>query len=177
MATMQKWQVEHFEKKVKRQFNPLIDDQELLIKQYKTEATNKAVEKLAKKMGADKIINDFRRAEKMLASARANAITFFDKKKPKDKELDYNFRRDRDRLSLEDCEGQLREWASNLVDKEIEKRPEGAKLRILKELKTKALDTVKECGSPESLALALNKVSNKIGLSWEQDLKALPSVN
>ena len=177
MATMQKWQVEHFEKKVKRQFNPLIDDQELLIKQYKTEATNKAVEKLAKKMGADKIISDFRRAEKMLASARANAITFFDKKKPKDKELDYNFRRDRDRLSLEDCEGQLREWASNLVDKEIEKRPEGAKLRILKELKTKALDTVKECGSPESLALALNKVSNKIGLSWEQDLKALPSVN
>ena len=71
----------------------------------------------------------------------------------------------------------MREWASNLVDKEIEKRPEGAKLRILKELKTKALDTVKECGSPESLALALNKVSNKIGLSWEQDLKALPSVN
>ena len=177
MATMQKWQVEHFEKKVKRQFNPLIDDQELLIKQYKTEATNKAVEKLAKKMGADKIISDFRRAEKMLASARANAITFFDKKKPKDKELDYNFRRDQARLSLEDCEGQLREWASNLVDKEIEKRPEGAKLRILKELKTKALDTVKECGSPESLALALNKVSNKIGLSWEQDLKALPSVN
>ena len=177
MATMQKWQVEHFEKKVKRQFNPLIDDQELLIKQYKTEATNKAVEKLAKKMGADKIISDFRRAEKMLASARSNAITFFDKKKPKDKELDYNFRRDQDRLSLEDCEGQLREWASNLVDKEIEKRPEGAKLRILKELKTKALDTVKECGSPESLALALNKVSNKIGLSWEQDLKALPSVN
>ena len=50
-------------------------------------------------------------------------------------------------------------------------------IRILKELKTKALDTVKECGSPESLALALNKVSNKIGLSWEQDLKALPSVN
>ena len=82
MATMQKWQMEHFEKKVKRQFNPLIDDQELLIKQYKTEATNKAVEKLAKKMGADKIISDFRRAEKMLASARANAITFFDKKKP-----------------------------------------------------------------------------------------------
>jgi len=177
MATMQKWQVEHFEKKVKRQFNPLIDDQELLIKQYKTEATNKAVEKLAKKMGADKIISDFRKAEKMLASARANAITFFDKKKPKDEDFVYNFRRDQDRLSLEDCESQLREWASNLVDKEIEKRPEGAKLRILKELKTKALDTVKECGSPESLALALNKVSNKIGLSWEQDLKALPSVN
>ena len=48
MATMQKWQMEHFEDKVKRQFNPLIEDQELLIRQYRTEATNKAVDKLAK---------------------------------------------------------------------------------------------------------------------------------
>ena len=29
--------------------------------------------------------------KKMLADARASAITFFDKKKPKDKELNYNF--------------------------------------------------------------------------------------
>ena len=50
MATMQKWQVEHFENKVKRQFNPLIEDQELLIRQFRTEATNVAVDKLAKKM-------------------------------------------------------------------------------------------------------------------------------
>ena len=129
---MQKWQVEHFENKVKRQFNPLIEDQELLIRQFRTEATNVAVDKLAKKMGADKIINDFKKAEKNLAAARANAITFFDKKKPKDKELNYNFRNNRhDDLSLSDCEEQLRDWASNLVDKELEKRPEGSKLRTL----------------------------------------------
>ena len=36
MATMQKWQMEHFEDKVKRQFNPLIEDQELLIRQFRT---------------------------------------------------------------------------------------------------------------------------------------------
>ena len=46
---MQKWQMEHFEDKVKRQFNPLIEDQELLIRQFRTEATNVAVDKLAKK--------------------------------------------------------------------------------------------------------------------------------
>mgnify|MGYP003127762045 CR=1 FL=1 len=176
MATMQKWQVEHFEDKVKRQFNPLIEDQELLIRQFRTKATNVAVDKLAKKMGADKIINDFKKAEKMLADARANAITFFDKKKPKDKELNYNFRRDHSELSLTDCEEQLRDWASNLVDKELEKRPEGSKLRTLKELKTKALDTIKECGSPEALAVALDKVSNKIGISWNTDIKALPQI-
>ena len=177
MATMQKWQMEHFEDKVKRQFNPLIEDQELLIKQYRTEATNKAVDKLAKKMGADKIINDFRKAEKNLADARASAITFFDKKKPKDKELNYNFRNGRDdRLELSDCEEQLRDWASNLVDKEIEKRPEGSKLAHLKELKCKAMDTIKECGSPEALAVALDKVSNKIGITWHTDIKAIPQI-
>ena len=174
---MQKWQMEHFEDKVKRQFNPLIEDQELLIKQYRTEATNKAVDKLAKKMGADKIINDFRKAEKNLADARASAITFFDKKKPKDKELNYNFRNGRDdRLELSDCEEQLRDWASNLVDKEIEKRPEGSKLAHLKELKCKAMDTIKECGSPEALAVALDKVSNKIGITWNTDIKAIPQI-
>jgi len=177
MATMQKWQMEHFEDKVKRQFNPLIQDQELLIKQYRTEATNKAVDKLAKKMGADKIINDFRKAEKNLADARANAITFFDKKKPKDKELTYAFTvRGSDRLELSDCEEQLRDWASNLVDKEIEKRPEGSKLAHLKELKCKAMDTIKECGSPEALAVALDKVSNKIGITWNTDIKAIPQI-
>ena len=177
MATMQKWQMEHFEQKVERQFNPLIQDQELLIKQYRTQATNVAVGKLAKKMGADKIINDFRKAEKNLADARASAITFFDKKKPKDKELNYNFRNGRDdRLELSDCEEQLRDWASNLVDKEIEKRPEGSKLAHLKELKCKAMDTIKECGSPEALAVALDKVSNKIGITWHTDIKAIPQI-
>ena len=177
MATMQKWQMEHFEDKVKRQFNPLIEDQELLIKQYRTEATNKAVDKLAKKMGADKIINDFRKAEKNLADARASAITFFDKKKPKDKELNYQFTsRSSDRLELSDCEEQLRDWASNLVDKEIEKRPEGSKRAHLKELKCKAMDTIKECGSPEALAVALDKVSNKIGITWHTDIKAIPQI-
>ena len=172
---MQKWQVEHFENKVKRQFNPLIEDQELLIRQFRTEATNVAVGKLAKKMGADKIINDFKKAEKMLADARANAITFFDKKKPKDKGLAYAFRSS-DRLELSDCEEQLRDWASNLVDKEIAKRPEGSKLAHLKELKCKAMDTIKECGSPEALAVALDKVSNKIGITWHTDIKAIPQI-
>ena len=149
----------------------------MLIRQYRTEATNKAVDKLAKKMGADKIINDFRKAEKNLADARASAITFFDKKKPKDKELNYQFTsRSSDRLELSDCEEQLRDWASNLVDKEIEKRPEGSKLAHLKELKCKAMDTIKECGSPEALAVALDKVSNKIGITWHTDIKAIPQI-
>ena len=177
--TMTKYQLEHFKDKVNRQFEPLIRDQELLVKQFKTEATDKAVEKLSKKIGADTIIKKFAEAEKKLEEARATALTFFEKKKPKDQELNYKFReqgsRYADRLELSDCQDQLREWASDLAQREIEKRPEGAKLRQLKELKQKAKDVVMESGTPDSLAIALDKVSQKIGLRWNQDLTALPN--
>ena len=84
---MTKYQLEHFKDKVNRQFEPLIRDQELLVKQFKTAATDKAVEKLSKKIGADTIIKKFAEAEKKLEEARATALTFFEKKKPKDQEL------------------------------------------------------------------------------------------
>ena len=175
---MTKYQLDHYKDKVKRQFDPMIDEQELLVKQFKTEATDKAVSKLSKKIGADKIINQFRQAEKMLADARASALTFFEKKKPKDQELHYKFERNsyrNDELSLEDCESQLRSWAENLAQREIERRPEGLKLKQLKDLKVKAIDTVMEAGAPEQLAIALDKVSQKIGLRWNQDLQAIPT--
>ena len=76
---------------------------------------------------------------------------------------------------MSDCEDQLRTWASELAEREIERRPEGAKLKQLKELKTKALDVVMESGTPDSLAIALDQVSKKIGLRWNQDLQALPN--
>ena len=177
--TMTKYQLDHFRDKVKRQFEPMIRDQELLVKQFKTEATDKAVSKLSKKIGADKIIDKFRQAEKMLADARATALTFFEKKKPKDQELHYKFTERNsyrsDELSLSDCEDQLREWASELAQREIERRPEGLKLKQLKDLKTKALDVVMESGTPDSLAIALDNVSKKIGLRWNQELTALPN--
>ena len=175
---MTKYQLDHFRDKVKRQFEPMIRDQELLVKQFKTEATDKAVEKLSKKIGADTIIKKFAEAEKKLEEARATAMTFFHKKKPKDQDLNYNFtQRSRyaDKLTLSDCQDQLREWASELAEREIEKRPEGAKLKQLKDLKTKALDVVMESGTPDSLAIALDQVSKKIGLTWNTDVQALPN--
>ena len=115
----------------------------------------------------------------MLEEARATALTFFEKKKPKDQELDYKFTSRNsyrsDEITLADCEDQLRSWASELAEREIEKRPEGAKLRQLKELKTKALDVVMESGTPDALAIALDQVSKKIGLTWNTDVQALPN--
>jgi hypothetical protein len=96
--SMTKYQLEHFKSKVRRQFEPLIEDQELLVKQFKAKATDVAVAKLSKKIGADKIIKEFAEAERKLEEARATAITFFEKKKPQDAELDYSFRRKKRQL-------------------------------------------------------------------------------
>jgi predicted metal-dependent hydrolase len=142
--SMTKYQLEHFKSKVRRQFEPLIEDQELLVKQFKAKATDVAVAKLSKKIGADKIIKAFAEAEKKLEEARATAITFFEKKKPQDAELDYSFRRKKDsysdsKLSLSDCEDQLRTWASNQAEKELERRPEGAKVKTAKRVRAKGL--------------------------------------
>ena len=176
---MTKYQLDHFKSKVRRQFDPLIDEHELLVKQYRTEATNKVVGKLAKKMGADKILDQFRKAEILLKKARDDAKTFFEKKAKTQegkKELNYNFTDRHEEITLDDCEEQLRDWAKTLVDREIERRPEGHKLKQLRDLKIKAIDTVMEAGTPEVLIISLNQVSNKIGMQWNTDIKALPNV-
>ena len=177
MTKMTKYQLEHFESKVNRYFQPLISEQELLIKQYRTEATNNVVKKLAKKMGADKILAQMKEAEEFMKEAQNNAKTFFEKASKKEKkELDYRLHRDEDRLSLSDCEEQLREWAKDLVDREIERRPEGAKLKDLKDLKQKAIDNVMESGTPEELKQSLNLVVKHIGLTWNVDTSKIKAI-
>ena len=178
MKAMTKYQLEHFESKIRRHFQPLISEQELLIKQYKTEATSNVVKKLAKKMGADKILQQMKEAEEFMKTAQANAKTFFEKVSKKDKkDLDYSFERDSERLSVSDCEDQLRTWASDLVEREIEKRPEGSKLAQLRQLERKALDTVFESGSPDDLKLALDQVVKHIGLTWAVDTSKIKQLN
>ena len=91
---MTKYQLDHFQSKVKRHFDPLIEEQELLVKQYRTEATKRIVGKLAKKMGADKILDAFKKAEAQLEKIRQDAKTFFVKKaktESKKEKLNYNF--------------------------------------------------------------------------------------
>ena len=132
--TMTKYQLDHFKEKVRRNFEPLIEEQELLVKQYRAEATEKIVGKLAKKMGADKILNEFKKAEAQLEAIRDKARTFFKKKASKDKKEINNYRFERDeKLSLSDCEEQLKDWARELVDREIRRRPEGQKLKQLED--------------------------------------------
>jgi len=177
---MTKYQLDHFKQKVKRHFNPLIEEQELLVKQYRTEATKRIVGKLAKKMGADKILTAFRNAEDQMKKAREDAKTFFVKKaKGEDKKakLAYNFTDRTEEISLSDCEDQLRDWAQELVDREIRRRPEGKMLSQLEDVKTKALDTVMESGSSETLIKALELCTRKIGIAWVVDTSQIKQIS
>ena len=167
---MTKYQLDHFKDKVRRNFNPLIEEQELLVKQYRAEATEKIVDKLAKKMGADKILNEFRKAEAQLKAVRDKARTFFKKKANQDKKEINNYRFEKDeKLSLSDCEEQMKDWARELVDREIRRRPEGLKLKQLEELKRHSIDTVMESGTPEDLIQQLDETTKKIGIAWVVD--------
>ena len=176
--TMTKYQLDHFKSKVRRNFNPLIEEQELLVKQYRAEATEKIVGKLAKKMGADKILNEFRKAEAQLRSIQDKARTFFKKKAEQrdDKSLNYNIREREEKITLDDCLEQLKDWARELVDAEIRRRPEGMKLKQLEDLKTKAIDQVMESGTPEELIKQLDQTTKKIGIAWVIDTSKIKQI-
>ena len=177
--TMTKYQLDNFKAKVRRNFNPLIEEQELLVKQYRAEATEKIVGKLAKKMGADKILNDFKKAEAQLKAVQDKARTFFKKKaeQSQDKKEINSYRFEvSEKLSLEDCEEQLKDWARDLVDREIRKRPEGLKLKQLEELKRHSIDTVMESGTPEELIKQLDATTKKIGIAWVVDTSKIKQI-
>ena len=174
---MPKYKVEHYEGKIRRHFNPLIEEQELLVKQFKTDATKRIVGKLSKKMGADKILNAFKVAEEQMKKARQDAKTFFKKKAKQDekKTLTYNMRDEE--ISLSDCEEQLREWAKSLVDRELRRRPEGAQLSQLEAVKQKAMDIVYENGDDQAIAKALDTCTKKIGITWVVDTSKIKQIS
>jgi hypothetical protein len=162
---------------VRRNFDPLIEEQELLVKQYRAEATEKIVGKLAKKMGADKILDEFKKAEAQLKAIQDKARTFFKKKANQDKKEINNYRFEKDeKLSLSDCEEQMKDWARELVDREIRRRPEGLKLKQLEELKRHSIDTVMESGTPEDLLRALDATTKKIGIAWVVDTSKIKQI-
>jgi len=177
MSNMPKYKVDHYESKIRRHFNPLIEEQELLVKQFKTEATKRIVGKLSKKMGADKILNAFKIAEEQMKKAQQDAKTFFKKKAKQDekKTLTYNMR-DED-ISLRDCEEQLREWAKSLVDRELRRRPEGQQLAQLESVKQRAMDIVYENGDDQAIAKALDNCTKKIGITWVVDTSKIKQIS
>ena len=176
MGNMPKYKVEHYESKIKRHFDPLVEEQELLVKQFKTEATKRIVGKLSKKMGADKILDAFKKAEEQMKKARQDAKTFFKKKVKQDEKKTLNYNMKDEDISLKDCEEQLRDWAKTLVDRELRRRPEGEQLAQLEAVKQKAMDIVYENGDDKAIATALDSCTKKIGITWVVDTSKIKQI-
>ena len=179
---MTKYQLDHFCSKTNRTYDPLIEEQELLVKQYTTEATNRASKKLAIKIGAQKIIDALKSAEEILARAQKSAQSFFEKKattKERKEDLKSKFDKnnygyDDDKITLEDCNDQIRTWAKALASREIKRRPEGRQLAKLEVAKQDELDTIMESEAPSALITELDKKRQKvIGISWNTEPKAI----
>jgi hypothetical protein len=86
----------------------------------------------------------------------------------------YRYNDDDDKISLSDCEDQIRTWAKSLAEREIEKRPEGKQLAELKRIKRVALDAIMESEAPTTLIETLNKHMTKyLGVSWHEQPKAI----
>jgi hypothetical protein len=171
---MTKYQLDHFRDKVKRELDPMIEQQELLVRQYVSQATDTASKKLAKKIGAQSIIDKLRDAEIRLQEAQATAKTFFKKKATNEamkEKLSYKFANDKpykeEQITVATCEEQIRDWATELAQQEIEKREEGKKLSQLRQVKRVALDTIMEAHAPAELIANLDKVLQaSVGISW-----------
>ena len=174
---MPKYKVEHYESKIRRHFDPLIEEQELLVKQFKTEATKRIVGKLSKKMGADKILDAFKKAEEQMKKAQQDAMTFFKKKAKQDEKKTLTYSMRNDDISLKHCEEQLQEWAKELVDREIRRRKEGEQLAQLEAVKQKAMDIVYENGDDKPIATALDSCTKKIGITWVVDTSKIKQIS
>ena len=141
-----KYQITKLEQRVDEEIDPIIAMAELELKSVLTEQTEIAMSYLAKKIKADKVINNLQKAVEQLEIAQRQAMTFFGKIKDNNlkQKLNYKFKDKNDRdnyyrgdnygrgITPEDCRDQLREFAEFIAQQKVENMKEGKKLKELK---------------------------------------------
>ena len=173
---------EHFDDKVNKKLEPVIEVEELRIKATVQNILNKGTKAFAKNIGADKVINALVEAEEKLKRASRNAYIFFDQSAKKNvawsKLKEYKFDRDdRDSITVKNCQEQLEKWAEAQAKQLAEKTPQGRNLAYIKAIKERAKDMVKEASIPSELIeglAGLLKLCPNGGVEWTTKLPALP---
>jgi hypothetical protein len=175
-----KYQITKLEQRVDEELDPIINLAELELKSVLAEQTEIAMTYLAKKIKADKVIDNLQKAVEQLEIAQRQAITFFGKVKDNKlkEKLSHRFRKnDRDsyyRSSYdkgvlpEDCREQLREWAEIIAQQKVENKPEGKKLKELKLYKKASKHKIWECGVPEQLQSQLSEILAGLNIIWDK---------
>ena len=93
-----KYQITKLEQRVDEELDPIINLAELELKSVLAEETEIAMTYLAKKIKADKVINNLQKAVEQLEIAQRQAITFFGKVKDNKlkEKLSHKFKKNRD---------------------------------------------------------------------------------
>ena len=174
-----KYQITKLEQRVDEELDPIINLAELELKSVLAEQTEIAMSYLAKKIKADKVINNLQKAVESLEIAQRQAITFFGKVKDNKlkEKLSHKFKKDRDNyyrssydkgILPEDCREQLRDWAEVIAQQKVENKPEGKKLKELKLYKKASKHKIWECGVPEQLQSQLEHILSGINIIWDK---------
>jgi len=174
-----KYQITKLEQRVDEELDPIINLAELELKSVLAEQTEIAMTYLAKKIKADKVIDNLQKAVEQLEIAQRQAVTFFGKikdNKLKEK-LSHKFKKDRDNyysssydkgILPEDCREQLRDWAEVIAQQKVENKPEGKKLKELKLYKKASKHKIWECGVPEQLQSQLSEILAGLNIIWDK---------
>ena len=175
-----KYQITKLEQRVDEEIDPIIKMAELELKSVLTEQTEIAMTYLAKKIKADKVIDNLQKAVEQLEVAQRQAVTFFGKIKDnslrqklnykfKDKDKDNYYRSSYDKgIMPEDCRDQLREFAEFIAQQKVENMKEGKKLKELKLYKKASKHKIWECGVPEQLQSQLEQILSGINIIWDK---------
>jgi hypothetical protein len=175
-----KYQITKLEQRVDEELDPIINLAELELKSVLAEQTEIAMSYLAKKIKADKVINNLQKAVESLEIAQRQAITFFGKVKDNKlrEKLSHKFnKKDQDNyysssydkgILPKDCREQLRDWAEVIAQQKVENKPEGKKLKELKLYKKASKHKIWECGVPEQLQSQLEQILSGINIIWDK---------
>jgi len=174
-----KYQITKLEQRVDEELDPIINLAELELKSVLAEQTEIAMSYLAKKIKADKVIDNLQKAVENLEIAQRQAVTFFGKVKDNKlkEKLSHKFKKDRDNyytssydkgILPEDCREQLRDWAEVIAQQKVENKPEGKKLKELKLYKKASKHKIWECGVPEQLQSQLEHILSGINIIWDK---------
>jgi hypothetical protein len=176
-----KYQITKLEQRVDEELDPIINLAELELKAVLAEQTEIAMSYLAKKIKADKVIDNLQKAVEQLEIAQRQAVTFFGKIKDNNlkEKLNYKFRKnDKDNyyrsdnygrgITPEDCREQLRDWAEVIAQQKVENKPEGKKLKELKLYKKASKHKIWECGVPEQLQSQLSEILAGLNIIWDK---------
>ena len=167
------YQRDYLKKKKDKLLDPEIEKEELLLRKTVTALMVGAPEKLARKLGADKIVKELKDIELAHEKARKNAYRFFNKKSQE--KIIYNKNKEdysRD-ITSDECEEQLEKWALALAREQAERTPQGERIVALRAIKDKCEADIMESNIASELIAKLAGTFLAIGISWEKKIPRL----